>query len=78
MKKILFIMLLIGIVRTGSAISILSVHTKPDSVYICVSTGAKRYHRYVCKGLSHCTHEIKKVSKALAIKWGYTPCKICY
>jgi hypothetical protein len=27
--------------------------------------GAHKYHKYICRGLAHCSHEIKKASKAL-------------
>ena len=50
-----------------------------DSVYICNSEGAKRYHKYEdCRGLSNCTHEIDKISKGAAEGKGKTPCRICY
>ncbi len=45
---------------------------------ICLSKSAFKYHTFECRGLNRCTHSIKSVSKAEAIKRGYSPCKICY
>ena len=49
-----------------------ALFTQPDftsksdqnqSVYICVSKGAKKYHyKKNCRGLNSCSHEIKKVT----------------
>ena len=48
-------------------------------VYICVSSGAKRYHCYSdCRGLNSCKHTIKKVSVDKAQSMGLTPCRVCY
>lgn len=48
-----------------------------DSVYICVSTSAKKYHfSKSCHGLQRCTHTIKETTKADAVKLGYTVCLI--
>ncbi|MBB5635291.1 hypothetical protein HDE68_001176 [Pedobacter cryoconitis] len=49
-----------------------------ESVYICISRGAKKYHSHKCHGLLRCTHEIKAVTRAEALKRKYTACKICY
>lgn len=51
---------------------------KTDSGYICLSPKAYAFHNRVCHGLSRCTHGIKKVSKAEAIRRNYVACKICY
>jgi len=79
MKKILSLFLVLSMLSTAVSATVPTTHySTRDSVYVCVSTSSKRYHAYICSGLKHCTHEIKKVTKAQAIKWGYTPCKICY
>ena len=39
-----------------------------NSVYICVSKSASKYH------LKNCTHQIKSVSKSEAIGLGYSLC----
>lgn len=50
-----------------------------DSVYICNSTTAKRYHSTKnCNGLRNCTHEVNAITKQEAESKGRTPCKICY
>jgi len=79
MKKIIAILLVFTLISTVAPSKNVVLHPRiPDSVYVCISTASKRYHAYICKGLARCTHEVKKVSKAQAIRWGYTPCKICY
>ena len=46
-----------------------------NSVYICVSKTAIKYHLdRNCHGLKNCKHEIKSVSKAEAIEFGYSLC----
>lgn len=45
------------------------------TVYICDSSGAKRYHlSSTCKGLSNCQHKILKVSLDAAKRKGRTLC----
>lgn len=45
------------------------------SVYICDSSGGKKYHfEKSCRGLSNCQHEIKKVSIESAKNQGKTLC----
>ena len=57
---------------------------KPDRlvqeqrVYICISPTAYAYHKYECKGLARCTHEIKSVTVEKAQQSGYKPCHYCY
>jgi len=78
-KKLVSIMFVLTMLSTTVFATTPAPHSrKTDSVYVCISTGSKRYHAYMCSGLRHCTHEVKKVTKAQAIRWGYTPCKICY
>ena len=44
---------------------------KSDSVYVCNSSNAKKYHlRDHCRGLSSCTHKIVKISLEEAKKKG--------
>jgi hypothetical protein len=46
-----------------------------SEVYICVSKTASKYQLDdSCKGLSRCTHTVKKVTKSEAKKMGYTIC----
>jgi hypothetical protein len=77
MKKAILILLMLISVSICSAGSI-NPRIKADSVLICVSNTGHKYHSYVCRGLARCTHEIRKVTKAQAIKMGYSACKICY
>ncbi|MFH7017602.1 hypothetical protein [Flavobacterium sp. FlaQc-47] len=45
------------------------------SVYICGSTGAKKYHyKETCRGLSSCSHETVKTSLKQAQGLGLTLC----
>lgn len=50
--------------------------TSPQtSVYLCNSSGGKKYHYTKnCRGLSHCKHEIIKVTLQEAKKRGKTLC----
>lgn len=75
-KAIVMLVMLIGITSISKAQPV--VQPKTDSVYICQSRSAYAYHRYVCRGLAHCKHKFKKITKAEAIKLGYSACKICY
>lgn len=46
-----------------------------DTVYVCISPTAKKYHfKKSCPGLQRCSHEIKPMTKAEATKSGYTVC----
>ena len=46
-----------------------------NSVYICVSKSASKYHLdRDCGALKNCTHQIKSVSKSEAIELGYSLC----
>lgn len=59
------------------ALMLLSLNVNPSNsdVYICVSKTATKYHlSESCKGLSRCTHQVKKISKAEAKKLGYNLC----
>lgn len=50
-----------------------------DTVYICVSPTAKKFHASKeCHGLQKCTHTISAVTQSDAAKKGYTACKIEY
>jgi len=45
------------------------------SVYICGSTGAKKYHyKETCRGLSSCRHEVIKTTLKQAQGYGLTLC----
>jgi len=46
-----------------------------ENVYICNSSGAKKYHyKKKCRGLSNCKKEIKEVSLERASELGRTLC----
>jgi hypothetical protein len=63
----LFTLALIFIVTTS--------YTSSSDVYICGNTGAKKYHyKENCRGLSACSHEIKKVTIKDAQGYGLTLC----
>lgn len=50
-----------------------------DSVYMCDSPGAKRFHASeTCKGLSNCGGDIIKTSRAEAEDKWRTYCHKCY
>ncbi len=64
--KLLFCMLTLVVVNTN---------TSSSDVYICISKTASKYHlSESCKGLSRCTHQVKKTSKDEAKRLGYTLC----
>lgn len=45
------------------------------TVYVCESTGAKRYHYSLnCRGLKHCTHDIVQKKRKEAERFGLTLC----
>jgi|GEM_PF-2977696 len=49
--------------------------TDTTKVYICNSTGSKRYHKFEsCSGLSHCKDTIRKIALKKAINFGRTLC----
>ncbi len=78
-KAILILSMLLNLSIANAAPIRYHIKVAVDSVYICVSPTGHKYHNdRDCRGLAKCTHEIRKVSKAQAIKMGYTPCKICY
>jgi len=50
-----------------------------DYVYLCEGPYSKVYHKSQdCRGLSHCSTKIVKVTLDEAIKQGRRPCKIEY
>lgn len=69
MRKLI---LLAGIGLLGS----FAFHTSSgDTVYVCMSPNAKKFHySKSCPGLQKCTHEIKETTKVSAEKSGYTVC----
>lgn len=49
--------------------------TLSSEVYICDSTGAKKYHySSTCRGLNACKHQIVKITKGQAESRGRTLC----
>lgn len=65
MKPILLFCILLNSVRC----------INPDTVYICDSSGATRYHRKAnCRGLSNCHHRIIEVTLEEAQKSNRTLC----
>jgi hypothetical protein len=77
-KAIIILSILIGITTSPASAHQSYLNLKVDSVLICVSPTGHKYHSHECRGLAKCTHEIRKVTKAQAIKMGYGACKICY
>ena len=65
-----------AIVFLGSASS--CSEKQNNTVMICVSSTAHKYHAKRCRGVKACTHEIKKVTLAEAEDLGKTPCGFCY
>lgn len=56
-------------------ISLTSFVSPETQVYICGSTGAKKYHyKENCRGLSACKQETCKVPISQAKKYGLTLC----
>jgi len=52
-----------------------SFHPAEDNVFICGSTGAKKYHyNENCRGLSSCSHGVVKKSIKQAKGLGLTLC----
>jgi hypothetical protein len=50
-----------------------------EYVYLCEGPYSKVYHKSAdCRGLSHCSTKIYKVTLAEAVKQGRRPCKIEY
>ncbi|MFC4635497.1 hypothetical protein ACFO3O_16425 [Dokdonia ponticola] len=66
--KILFTISFLGLL-------FLEFHFSETQVYLCNSSGAKKYHyKKNCRGLSNCKKEIKKVSLETAQERGRTLC----
>ena len=76
---LLFVISITGFTTSSCSTNATSIDQIQDSVYICFSSTAHVYHSSRnCSGLSHCTHEIIKVSLSDAInKYGRRACKIC-
>ncbi|PBJ14410.1 hypothetical protein [Flavobacterium sp. ACN6] len=52
-----------------------SFHPPETTVFICGSTGAKKYHyKETCRGLSSCSHGVVKTSLKQAQGYGLTLC----
>jgi len=52
-----------------------SIPVQNSTVYVSVSTSAKKYHfSKQCRGLQRCTHTIKSTTIEGAKKSGYTVC----
>lgn len=66
------------LVLTFLTLTSFSTQTRTESqtsVYLCDSSGGKKYHfDKGCRGLSNCQHEIKKVTLEEAKKLGKTIC----
>lgn len=84
MKKIKVLLLLSVVLPTLTSAGITIDGANGDkaasgTVYICMSSGAKRFHdNRDCHGLNRCEARIKAVSITVAEERGLTPCKICY
>jgi hypothetical protein len=83
MKKILLLLSLLLLAATANVISAGNIHYKVPAketyVYLCDSETAHVYHSTKdCRGLSHCTHRIIKVTLDEAIhKYDRRACKLC-
>lgn len=56
----------------------LSVACKYETVYVCVSPTARRYHSNPdCSGLSNCAHHVEEMTVAEAEEMGKTPSRRC-
>lgn len=66
------LILIAGLGMLGS----FAYHSKSaNTVYVCVSPTAKKFHyNKSCPGLQKCTHEIKETTKVSAEKSGFTVC----
>ncbi len=54
-------------------------NTQENIVYYCTGPRSKKFHKTnKCKGLKHCSGELRKCSKEEAYKKGFTPCRYCY
>lgn len=54
---------------------LLSFQPVENNVFICGSTGAKKYHyKENCRGLTACRHQLTKVSLSQAQGYGLTLC----
>ena len=53
----------IAIIFAVVVITLQSFTQKPDSVYLCMGPRSQVYHKtQYCRGLKHCSTELKKVS----------------
>ena len=56
----------------------LCLNISSKHVYICTGPNAYAYHKTkTCRGLRHCTGEIKEISLAQAKKENRKACKLC-
>ncbi len=61
--------------KANSKTSTPPADTMTDTVYICVSKGAKKYHYdQSCRGLKRCTHTVETTTKKKAEAIGLTVC----
>jgi len=80
MKRFLFTLLTLACICSFANPTAIEVSaSQPEYVYICTGGYATKYHaRPNCRGLNNCKGEVKKITKAQALKQGRTACKICY
>lgn len=72
----LLLSLSLGVNFTAPAVP---ARAKTEYVYLCEGPNSKVYHRSPdCRGLSHCSTRIYKVTLEEAQKLGRRPCKIEY
>lgn len=56
-------------------LTLTSFHEVKTSVYICGSSGAKKYHyKESCRGLNACKHQITKTTLKEAESYGLSLC----
>jgi hypothetical protein len=75
MLKIIFTSLLITVAQQFDS----TVHKSAAAqVLYCDSAAAVAYHKYQCRGLARCKHEINACSVQEAERRGLRACQICF
>lgn len=66
MKRVIFLFLVCSVIACNTASTV---------VYLCDSTGARRYHyRQDCRGLKNCNYQIRQTTIEEAREKGKTLC----
>lgn len=76
--KWLFLLALVSLTSCGSRHKQEKHEADPDSMYVCSSARAKRYHSVSdCKGLQRCSGEILEMTIEEAEDEDKSPCRMC-